>query len=46
MAVLAEGYREAGRHRASIEGVDLPAGVYVLRLLGPDGPLTTRVTRR
>jgi mannose/cellobiose epimerase-like protein (N-acyl-D-glucosamine 2-epimerase family) len=46
IAVLADGYHEAGRHRAPIAGVDLPAGVYVLRLVGPEGPLATRVTRR
>ncbi len=31
-ALLAEGYRSAGRHRATFDGANLPSGIYLCRL--------------
>lgn len=44
VAVVAEGHRVAGAHRASLEASALAPGLYLLRLDAPDGAQTTRLT--
>ncbi|MEL7362974.1 MAG: T9SS type A sorting domain-containing protein [Bacteroidota bacterium] len=44
VAVLHEGVLAAGTHALSFEAARLPAGVYVVRVLGDDLALTRRVT--
>ena len=44
VAVVAEGHRVAGAHRASLEASALAPGLYLLRLDAPDGAHTTRLT--
>ncbi|MEL7362973.1 MAG: T9SS type A sorting domain-containing protein [Bacteroidota bacterium] len=44
VAVLHEGVLTAGTHALPFEAAQLPAGVYVVRVLGDDLALTRRVT--
>ncbi|MDX1419633.1 MAG: T9SS type A sorting domain-containing protein, partial [Rubricoccaceae bacterium] len=45
VAVLVDGAQPAGRHTATLDGAGLPAGVYLVRLVTPDGAQTRRATR-
>jgi hypothetical protein len=44
VAVLAEGARGAGLHRAAVEGGALPAGLYVVRVVAAGRARTARLT--
>jgi uncharacterized delta-60 repeat protein len=45
VAVLVDGEREAGRHAATLDGLALPSGAYVVRLEAGGAVLTQRLTR-